>query len=230
MNLHGSITEFQNTVVRLYLKLEHRFKENGLIRELWSAMAHDVSQQINSLKALPPSFWNQLKKHRNGAFEAVIQGARQQVTVETEDLSLKGCFELALGLEEPTILKIYVPIIRYLRDNWTNPALDFYIMVKAHLARILRMTESFSGDPVVVQRSNLLLQSFEKEVQEPQAALRYAGKNSRASRPAEQKRQVRKLKEASRHARPLARRAEMRHSRTKPLVKKVDLQRRRAHR
>ncbi len=62
MNLHGSIKDLQNKTVQLYLKLEHRFSENGLIRELWSAMANDVSQQIRSLNALPPSFWNQLKK------------------------------------------------------------------------------------------------------------------------------------------------------------------------
>jgi hypothetical protein len=225
MNLYGSITEFQNAVVQLYLKLEHRFKENGLIRELWSAMAHDVAQQISGLKALPPSFWSQLNKDRDGLFEAVIEGARHQITEKPEDLSLRSCFELALGLEEPTILKIYVPIIRSLRENWTASSLDFYIEVKAHLARIMRMIESFSGDPIMVQRSNLLLRSFEKEVQEPLAEIRRPEKKARASQPPREKK-----REMAKHARPLAKHATIHHGRTKPLVKKVDLQRRQAHR
>ena len=58
MNLHGSIKDLQNKKAQLYLKLEHRFSENGLIRELWSGMANDVWLQIRSLSALPPSFWN----------------------------------------------------------------------------------------------------------------------------------------------------------------------------
>ncbi len=231
MNLFGPITELQNTVVKLYLKLEHRFKENGLIRDLWSAMAHDISQQINSLKALPPSFWNQLKKDQDGLLETIIKKAQQQVDEKTEDLALRNCFELALSLEEPTILKIYVPIIRSLRKNSTNPALDFYIMVKAHLARITRETESFSGDPIIIQRSNSLLQSFEKEIQEPQIAIGLPDKKTMVSQHEREKEpEEKKPKKISKPAHPLAKRASMHHGRAKPLVKKVELQRRRAHR
>ena len=172
MNLHGSIKDLQNKIVQLYLKLEHRFSENGLIRELWSAMANDVSQQIRSLNALPPSFWNQLKKDQNLPLIAAAEGASHQSIENEEDLSLMGCFSRALCLEEPTILKVYVPLIRRLRENSTAPALDFYIVVKAHLARITRVTESYSGDPAVIQRANSLLQAFEKEVQEPSIKIR----------------------------------------------------------
>ena len=230
MNLFGAITELQNTVVKLYLKLEHRFKENGLIRDLWSAMAHDVSQQINSLKALPPSFWNQLKKDQDDLLKSITQNAQQQVDEKTEDLSLRSCFEFALGLEEPTILKIYVPIIRSLRKNPANP-LDFYIMVKAHLARITRETLSFSGDPIIIQRSNSLLQSFEKEVQEPQVAINPPVKKAMIGRHDREKKPVgKKPSRISEPAHPLAKHASMHHGRAKSLVKKVELPRRRAHR
>ena len=74
MNLHGSIKDLQNNIVQLYLKLEHRFSENVLIRELWSAMGHDVSQQIQSLNALPQSFWNQLIEGKGRSADCVDRG------------------------------------------------------------------------------------------------------------------------------------------------------------
>jgi len=227
MNLQGSITELQNAAVQLYLKLEHRFRENGLIRELWGAMAHDVSQQANSLKALPHSFWSQIKKDGDGLIEATIKGAQQQITEKTEDLSLPGCLEFALHFEEPAILKIYVPIIRCLRKNPTYPALDFYIMVKAHLARILRVTESFSGDPLVIQRSNLLLQSFEKDVQEPEVI---PEKKAVVSRLVRGRKQGKRQEKVIKHVHTLAKRVTIHHDRSKPLVKKVSLHNRRARR
>jgi len=224
MNLYGFITALQNKEMELYLKLEHRFKENQLIRDLWGGMAHDVSQQISSLRVLPSSFWSQLTKDPDGQFEAALETALQQLDEKTEDLSLKGCFEFALCLEERTILKIYVPIIRRLRRNWINPALDFYIVVKGHLARIVRVIESFSGDPIVIQCSNLLQQSFEKEVQGPRAGINRPATAAKESKPKG------KPQKALKHARPLAKRVTIHRSRVKPLVKKVDLQRRRAHR
>ena len=140
MNLHGSIADLQKATIQLYLKLQKRFKDNALIRELWESMAGDVSQQRDSLKALPPSFWNQVQKEHGELLQATIPYVRLQVTDKIKDIPLKGCIESALQFEEPTILKIYIPIIRSLRENPENPALDFYIMVKAHLARIARMT------------------------------------------------------------------------------------------
>jgi len=236
MNLNGSTTEIQNTLVQLYLKLEQRFSENALIRELWSGMAHDISQQMASLKSFPSSFWIQLNKDHAGKLDQDIQNSRLQIAEKPEDLALKQCFELALRLEEPTILKIYVPIIRSLRKNWINTALDFYIMVKAHLARITRVMESFSGDPITIQRSALLQQSFEKEVQAPQEIIKSkpVEKDSKKKILQPVRKPAAKSKKAAKKppkmAGPLAKHANKHHSRTKALVKKVELPRRRAHR
>jgi hypothetical protein len=235
MNLHGSITEVLNTLVQLYLKFEKRFNENALIRDLWSGMARDVLQQIAGLKSLPSSFWLQLNKDQDGRMETDIKNARLQITEKPEDLSLKQCFETTIRFEEPTILKIYVPIIRSLRKNGTNTALDFYIIVKAHLARITRVTESFSGDPIAIQRSNLLQQSFEQEVQRPQEIIKPAEKEKKQqtvqSTPMPEgtskkatKKQASK-KPSSKIAAILAKHATIHNSRTKSLVKNVGLQR-----
>jgi hypothetical protein len=211
--------------------LEQRFSENQLIRELWGAMAHDVSQQIASLDALPPSFWNELRKDQDGLSIKAAESEQHQVIDNEEVNSLRACFDHALRLEEPTILKVYVPLIRRLRENLTAPALDFYIMVKAHLARITRVTEAFSGDPLAIQRSNLLLQTFEKEVQEPHVEVRVLdGNKAHADRVSRPKEPVKKSRQPAAKERPLAKRAKILHSRAKPLVKKVGLQRRRAGR
>jgi hypothetical protein len=231
MNLPGSIKDLQNTIVQLYLKLEQRFSENQLIRELWGAMAHDISQQIRSLNALPQSFWNQLKKDQDGISIEAAESIREQNIDIKEDQSLGLCFDHALRLEEPTILKVYVPVIRLLRENLTAPSLDFYIVVKAHLARITRMIESYSGDPVVIQRSNSLLQTFEKEVQEPRIEVRGSeAHKAPAGQTTQRKEPMKKSRKAVGKAHPLAKRTKILHSRTKPLVKKVGLQRRRARR
>jgi hypothetical protein len=231
MNLQGSITELQNTVAQLYLQLEQRFKENQIIRDLWSAMAHDVEQQKRSLNALPASFWNQLKAEKDGVVEALSERTKKQIVDKKEDNSLNGCFERALLFEEPTILSIYIPIIRKLRENWTDQALDFYIMVKAHLARITRVTQSFAGDPLVIQRSNLLLQRFEKGVQEPHITAEPKVRKPQAVQPAREKHATKPLKKKiSKPAPALAKHAKSHHKHAKPLVEKINLQRRRVRR
>jgi hypothetical protein len=230
MNLQGSITENQSALYKMYLKLEQRFTDNILIRELWSSMAQDVSQQLSSLKGLPVSFWAQQKKNPEGLPEAIHQAMRSQAIEKVEVLSLKLCFSHALESEEPTILKVYVPIIRNLRKNWTNASLDFYILVKAHLARIVRVTESFSGDPILVQRANLLLQGFEKEVQEPEITAIIPNRKSITPHAEQKKKPESKNKKPLKVSRPLAKHPKVPHSRTKPLAKKVELPRRRASR
>jgi hypothetical protein len=231
MNLHGSIKDLQNKIVQLYLQLEHRFSENELIRELWSAMANDVSQQIRSLNALPPSFWNQLKKDQNLPLIAAAEGASHQSIENNEDQSLGDCFNRALRLEEPAILKVYAPLIRTLRENSTAPALDFYITVKSHLARITRVTQSYSGDPAIIQRVNSLLQVFEKEIQEPHIEIpRPEKKKALAEHSAKRKEPAQKQRKISVKARPLAKPAKILHRHPKPLVKKASIARRRAHR
>jgi hypothetical protein len=230
MNLNGSITDLQNAAIKVYLKLAHRFKDNTLIGELWNAMANDVSQQKSSLKAFPSSFWKQLQKSYGELNEAVIPYVRHQISENTDDMSLKDCFELTLQFEEPTILKLYVPIILTHRENKTNVALDFYIMVKAHLTRIARVTGSFSGDPIIMQRSNLLLQRFERAVQETSIRKALQENKVQAKRSLSRKESQKTSQKTLRKSGALAKRAKTLHHRTKPLVKKVELQRRRVQR
>ena len=214
----------------MYLKMEQRFTENFLIRELWNSMAMDLSQQVGSLKKFPASFWKEKKKNPDGLPEAVSQAHRDQVIDIDEVTSLKVCFTLTLEFEEATILKVYVPIIRSLRKDWTTASLDFYILVKSHLARIVRATESFSGDPILIQRASLLMQEFEKEVQEPEIAVIVSDKKS-VSKPAVQKKKpASRNKKPQKAPRPLAKHTKPAHSRTKPLAKKIEIRRRRARR
>ena len=168
MSLYGSIKEVQSTTEKFYLKLEQRFRGNKLISQLWGQMAQDVSRQIVNLHDLPKSFWTHLKKDQRTLPKTIKNEVTPQNIENTSELSLSECIESAIRSEEAIILKIYVPIIRNLRKNWTGQALDFYIMVKAHTVRIKRVAEAFSGDPVVLQHSSLLFQRFEKEIQEPE--------------------------------------------------------------
>jgi hypothetical protein len=231
MNLHGSIIEHQNRIAQLYLKLEQRFSENFLIREVWCAMAKDVSQQVKSLNALPNSLWNHLKKNQNEFAESVLAARKTLNNDNKEDLPLRACFDRALQIEEPTILNIYVPIIRRLRENWTDQALDFYIMVKAHLARIARIAEAFSGDPLIIQRSSSLLNKFENEVQKPNMPIVLHGKTKKSAAktpvPAYARKQTGK---ARKPARPLIKHSKIRSARAKPILSKIGIRRRRAQR
>jgi hypothetical protein len=232
MSLQGSISDLQETLTKLYLDIEQRFTENLIIRDLWSAMAHDIMQQKQSMALLPHSFWKSLKDDKDSFSKSIAEIIKQRFDNEG-DKSLRNCFERVLFFEEPTISRIYIPIIRKLRDNWTEQALDFYIMVKAHLARITRVTQSFAGDPMIIQRSDLLLQHFEKEVQEPQLILRPAARTVHAVRPVrakERHRQKPQKKARPKLAPSLAKSAKSRHARTKPLVKKISMARRRVRR
>jgi hypothetical protein len=228
MNLHGSITELQNAVVQLYQDLKARFIENKMISELWSAMAHDIAQQTSSLNALPSSFWNRLKNEREELAETISANSRSRSAEKMLDRSLRSCFEHSLHIEEPLILKAYIPIIRSLRKNQANQSLDFYIMVKAHLARISRVTQAFSGDPILIQRSNILLQNFEKEVQEHQVPVVVEKKKTHIlNAPSRTKSSRPNAKHVSH---PLSKHPLSRTGRTKPMVDKVELRHRRAHR
>jgi hypothetical protein len=182
MSLYGSIKEVQNTTEKFYLKLEQRFNENKLIMKLWNQMAQDVSQQIQSLHELPKSFWTRLQKDQNELMQTIKADIKPQDHEIEKDISLSECIEKAIQSEEAVILKIYVPIIRNLRKNWTGQALDFYIMVKAHTVRIKRVAEAFSGDPIVMQHSAQLFQGFEKEIQEPDIEIIQKIKPARKSR------------------------------------------------
>ena len=169
MNLLGTIVEHQNSLLRLYRKLEERFEENGVIQSFWHGMAGDVSSQIQSLKSLPSSLWNQFKNDADNSFESAVKTVKDVSTppADIANISLRDCFEISLQMAEPAILKIYARVIRMLRKNPTMPALNFYILLKAHVTRLVRTTESFAGDPLLIRRAQLLLAGMEKEVREP---------------------------------------------------------------
>jgi hypothetical protein len=233
MSLQGSTTELQNKIVELYLDLHKRFTENTLIRDLWGTMADDISQQTHSLKALPVAFWHQIKGEEERISEAISQHGRHQIIENKDNNSLRSCFERALLIEESTILKVYVPIIRSLRKSWTDKSLDFYIMVKAHVARMVRVTEAFSGDPVIIQRAHQLLKSFEKEIQEPEIAISIIYKShnkAHVQQPDRDKKNAVKPAKDLKPANSRTKHANTRHNRTKPLVEKINLPRRRAQR
>ena len=182
MNLSGPIAEHQNSLQRIYQKLADRFEENSIIQTLWRDMSEDVSLQIQGLRALPSSFWNQLKKSPDIHLETAVKGYRP-VAASTETVSLRESFELVLQSSEPVLLKIYARIIRLLRGTpATHQSLDFYILVKAHVARIVRSIESFAGDPILIQRAQLLLHEWEKEVQKPEPEVKVAFPPTRAQK------------------------------------------------
>ncbi len=181
MSLYNSIKGIQKNFEKIYLVIEKRFSGNIAIKDLWSNMARDVSQQIESLQELPRSFWIHLKKEQETLLKSIKTEVKLQ-DFDNEDLSLSECIEYAIRSEEAMILKIYVPLIRNLRKNWSGRELDFYIMVKAHIVRFRRVAESFSGDPAVQKQAMLLLQKFEKEVQEPEVDIQQLLKPSRRAR------------------------------------------------
>jgi hypothetical protein len=224
MTLQDSITELQENVADLYAKLETRFTENQLIKDLWTAMSHDISHQILTMKALPSSFWKQIKGE--GLAETIAHIQRFKGIEKIEDLSLRSSLELALSAEQSTILKAYVPIIRLLRKNWTDKSLDFYIMVKAHLARITRVTQSFSGDPSIIQRAQLVFNNFDKEVQTIESAL----KSTKPSpeHPAPEKKYIQKSQAEAKPSHTVPKHVQTHHKHAKPLAEKLNLQRRRA--
>ncbi len=167
MSLKGAFAKVQLTGGNYYLKLAQFFEENPLIRETWAAMAQDVEIQAASLEGLQPRFWKMLKSEE----ESLLATIRQEIPIKAidkiEDRSLHSGFIHCLDFEEPLILRAYVPLIRLLRTEWSNRALDFYITVKSHVARISRMIQPFSIDPALIQRAQNLQQRFEFEVQSP---------------------------------------------------------------
>jgi hypothetical protein len=111
-----------------------------------------------------------------------------------------------------------------LRNNWTELALDFYVLVKAHIARLAQSIQLFSGDPAMSLRCAVLLQSFERAIQVPaveatpaRSSARKAAGHKRAAKRAlvAKKKPIRPLKITKR---------------AKPLVRKIKLTGRRAQR
>jgi hypothetical protein len=237
MNLPGSIAKLQKIGIQLYLKLAQSFNNNQLIRSTWLLLAQDLEKEAASVTELPHSFWKHLEVPGEALKEPALPclGPNPGET-GIEDHSLGTCFRQTLNFEEPLILGVYVPIIRRLRTEWISQALDFYIIVKAHVARLAHLVEPFSMDPALVHRSVLLLERFEKEVQNhgPKAA---SGHNQAAKVPIAENAKAKiklehKKKAASKgeKTRNPIRRKQTISSRTKPLIGKIEVGRRRAQR
>jgi len=234
MNLRGPVGKLQKNANRFYVQLAQRFIENPLIRDAWSIMAQDLERQEASLKALRPSFWKQLKKQEKSLQRAIAESYR--LIANRHDalsaLPLHDCFLRTLELEEPITLNVYLPLILELRNHWTEPALDFYVLVNAHITRIARLIQSVSGDPALIQKCGDLLQKFEKESQAPEGEPVVISARKRKSRkvvrrlaaPLRKSRNVRRsLSAVKRGAKPLTKRR-------KPLLKDIKIARGRVRR
>ena len=230
LKLRGSLSKLQLAASRFYALLQQRFEGNNLVSDSWAAMGSDLQAQSESLKKLPASFWESLRKKENELLRAT-----QAILPESGDNvegSLQLCLVRTLDIEEPMILRVYAPLIRRLRVEWTDRALDFYVMVKAHIAHLARLVQAYSGDPVLSQRCAILFHSFEKEVQEPEAVVIPLAKPARkgSSRLQKAPRVPAKHRPRAAKEKPPARPLKTRSSRAKPLVKKIEISRRRARR
>ncbi|MBZ5498082.1 MAG: hypothetical protein LAP85_16910 [Acidobacteriia bacterium] len=230
LTLRVSLSQLQRAVAKLYSQLQQRFEGNTLVSRIWASMDHDLQAQVASLKKLPPSFWQSLKKQEKELTHAA--GSVLPQSAERPAGHLPSCLAQALDTEEPIILKVYAPLIRRLRIDWTNLALDFYVVVKAHIARLAESIQLYSGDPALGLRCAVLLQNFEKEVQE-QAVIEAAPARSRSKKAASArhigKAAARKRVQISAKKKP-TRSLDKMAKRAKPIVAKIKLSRRRAQR
>jgi hypothetical protein len=168
MNLWGPLGRVQRSGARFYLKLAERFRENTVVRETWEAMARDLDEQAESLKGIRPAVWVALQKEEKTLLAAVeeIEAVPRAKSSNPQDWTLHTCLIRTLDFEELIALKLYAPLIYRLRSQ-SGRALDFYVIVNAHLTRLARLIQPFSGDPVAIQRCADLFQRFEKEAQGP---------------------------------------------------------------
>ena len=228
--LRGPLSKVQKSIAKCYLQLQQRFEGNSLISDSWSAMGGDLQAHAESLRKLPSTFWQSLHKQEKELF-AALESA-QSSNSNTLSGTLHACLTGALDLETPIILKVYAPLIRQLRMEWTDRATDFYVMVTAHLARLARLIHLYSGDPVLSQKCDLLFRDFEKEVQYPPSSTSREERSSK-KRAAASKRKGKQVKSRLPRARTPKQKARSRVKmvkRAKPLVKKIEITRRRAQR
>jgi len=233
MNLRGPLGKLQRGGAGFYSLLAQRFMENELIHDTWTAMATDLLQQQASLKAIRPAFWFHVKAEEKQILQAIQESlAHTKVTSRNNHsvLTLHDCFERTLQLEEPLVIRVYAPLIRQLRLHWTDRALDFYVIVNAHVTRLAGLIAGFSGDPALIQRCGNLLNQFEMEAQRSETAepsRRRSPKGQRASaRRAKGRKEPSRRRVAAKPQRTLLKKAK---TGAKHLVKveKIDLQRRR---
>ena len=238
MNLQCTLSKFLKTGSIFYRKRADCFHQNQIVRDAWLRLANDMELQASSLKNLPPAFWNELETDRWDLIESVGSGFPVKADSRPcETVSLQESIGRSLSLEEPAVLRIYAPLIRRLRTAWTNRALDFYVIVKSHVAGLMRLVQTYCGDPALIQRATSLLENFEKEAQEPEFIEKTAVVGSKKSRkrgataPAH-KSSTKTVRKQARRAptRPLASRSRSVTKTAKPLVRKIRISSRRARR
>ena len=243
MNLRASLARVQNLGGRFYLQLAKHFDQNTLIRDTWVEMADDFQNQVSSLKELRPLFWRQLQTEEKTLLtvtKATSDLLRTEIATPPSEWSLQACFARTLGFEEPIIIKLYAPLLYRLRRAGTDHALDFYIMVNAHVTRLTRLIQLFSGDPALIERCSALFHGFERAAQGPPPEPVIARKKTRLKKAAARSHRLSPVKRAPKTIlrahktvkprRPLAKRSKVVAKRSKPLVKNLNIRRRRARR
>jgi hypothetical protein len=111
-------------------------------------------------------------------------------------------------------------------------------MVKSHVARISRIIQPFSVDPILLQRVQNLQQRFESEVQAPVIPVILPGKkgvrkkrdHARQRAAAHKPRKVIAVSRTAKRAISLSKRVQRMAKRAKPLGGKLEIARRRARR
>jgi len=238
MNLQASLARFLKTGSIFYKKRADCFGQNQIVRDAWLRLAEDMDLQASSLKNLPPTFWGEIETGQHDLIERVDSGFPIKGDSRPCDaVPLEESIGRSLSLEEPVVLKIYAPLIRRLRTAWTNRALDFYVIVKSHVAGLMRLVQTYCGDPALIQRAAALLENFEKEAQEPEFVEppKAAKKSSSRTRKVAARATRPKAGTASKtprkaRSRPLAGRARAVTKAAKPLVRKLRISSRRARR
>ncbi|MGD0308909.1 MAG: hypothetical protein ABSC02_06430 [Acidobacteriota bacterium] len=226
-----SLSKLQRASAKYYLQLRQRFVANVLVSEMWGSMEQDLLAQAEGIKKLPSAFWMSLQKQ-----EAELARAAESLYTRfsaEQGGALTACFSRTFELEEPVILSIYAPLIRRLRTNWTEVALDFYVLVRARIIKLARLIQTYAGDPALCQRCSVLLVNLDKEIQEPNkvevSRKRQTSKKSAGHVKRPVKAAAGRSKLAAAEKSP-ARQRDRVAKRAKPLVKEIGISRRRARR
>jgi hypothetical protein len=168
MGLHGALTKLLKTGSSFYEERADCFVHNPVIREAWLLLAQDMRQQAQSLESLSAGFWREFHSSEHEIISSIERcGFAREPSSPCDAVPLQESISRALCFEEPLILRAFAPLIRRLRLAWTYPSLDFYVMVKAHVARLSRLVRTYSSDPILIRRAVSLLEDFEREVQGP---------------------------------------------------------------
>lgn len=238
MNLQGSLAKFLKSGSIFYRKRADCFHENQIVRDAWLRLADDMDLQASSLRSVPPAFWTGIEAGQEELIESIGVGFPLKGSPRPCDsVPLQESIGRCLVLEEPVVLRIYAPLIRQLRTHWTSRALDFYVIVKSHVAGLMRLVQTYCGDPALIQRATSLLETFEKDAQEPEFVVIPKVAKKGKSRKRETAIRAKKAKssvprKAARKApsRPMASRSRTVAKTRKPLVRKIRLGSRRAAR